>query len=49
LPDALPFKFLAEETTILEEIRVLSAFNKIVFASAAIRQEITKKSIKPAQ
>lgn len=49
LPDALPFKFLAEETSIAEEIRVLSAFNKIVFAGAAIRQEITKKSIKPAQ
>jgi hypothetical protein len=49
LPDALPFKFLAEETSIAEEIRVLSAFNKSVFAGAAIRQEITKKPIKPAQ
>jgi lycopene beta-cyclase len=49
LPDALPFKFLAEETEFHEEIRVLSAFNKTLFASAAIRQEITKKEIKPAQ
>jgi lycopene beta-cyclase len=49
LPDALPFKFLAEETSITEEIRVLSAFNKSVFAGAAIRQEIIKKPIKPAQ
>jgi lycopene beta-cyclase len=49
LPDALPFKFLAEETEIQEEIRVLSAFNKSLFSSAAIRQEITKKEIKPAQ
>jgi lycopene beta-cyclase len=49
LSDALPFKFLAEETEFHEEIRVLSAFNKSLFASAAIRQEITKKEVKPAQ
>ena len=48
LPDALPFKFLAEETNIAEEIKVLSSFNKTLFAGAAIRQELTKSSVKPA-
>ncbi len=49
LPDSLPFKFLAEETTLMEDVRVLRSFNKSLFAGAAIRQEITKKLIKPVQ
>jgi len=38
LPPSLPLKFLNESTSIFEELRVISVFNKILFTKAAFKE-----------
>lgn len=38
LPPDLPLKFLNESTTILEELRIISVFNKFIFTKAALKE-----------
>lgn len=38
LPPYLPLKFLNESTTVIEELKVISVFNKILFTKAALKE-----------
>jgi hypothetical protein len=38
LPPYLPLKFLNESTTVLEELRVITVFNKTLFTEAALKE-----------